>query len=130
MKIPLLGKNGQVGRALTRCLSDHSLIAPNSTACSLLNPTALRDTVRLARPDLVINAAAYTNVDGAETDQQTCFAVNSEAPETLAEEANRCGALLVRYSSDYVFDGLKDGAYTEHDTPSPLSVYGESKAHP
>ena len=87
----------------------------------------MRDAVRSVRPDVIINAAAYTAVDAAENDRDAAFAVNAAAPAILAEEANVIGAILVHYSTDYVFDGGKAGPYLEDDAPNPRSVYGRSK---
>lgn len=92
------------------------------------DPGAVRRAVRNHASDVVINCAAYTAVDRAETDQDRCFAVNTAAPIVLAEEAQRSGSLLVHYSSDYVFDGQSARPYLETDTPHPLNVYGQSKA--
>lgn len=128
LRILLLGKDGQVGAALQprlEMLGDVS--AHNRTTCDLGNPEQLRETIRVARPDLIVNAAAYTAVDKAEADTGLCHRINAEAPGILAEEADALDAWLVHYSTDYVFDGTKTSAYVEDDPPSPLNAYGRSK---
>jgi dTDP-4-dehydrorhamnose reductase len=87
----------------------------------------IRASIRDVRPDIIVNAAAYTAVDKAETDEAACLAINATAPGIIAEEARNCGAFLLHYSTDYVFDGTKSGAYVESDATNPLSVYGRSK---
>lgn len=94
---------------------------------NLSDPNALRELVRRVAPGVIVNAAAYTAVDRAESDEVAAFAVNAEGPAVLGEEAQRLGALVVHYSTDYVFDGTKQGSYHEHDLPNPQSVYGRSK---
>ena len=127
-KILLLGKNGQLGWALQRVLAPRGeLVAHDRSTCDLADLDGLRAVVRAARPDLIINAAAYTAVDRAETEPELCHRINAEAPRVLAEEASRHGARLVHYSTDYVFDGAKAGSYTEDDAPNPLNIYGASK---
>ncbi len=127
-RILLTGGNGQVGRALRQLLpQSEMLVAPDRGALNLANPDNIRSTVRDCRPTLIINAAAYTAVDRAESEADLAMAVNGVAPGILAEEAKRLNATLVHYSTDYVFDGSKPGAYTETDTPNPLSVYGKTK---
>lgn len=122
------GSNGQVGFELRRSLMPLGrVIAVDRQRCDLTRPEALRELVRELRPDVIVNAAAYTAVDKAESDVDTAFGVNAIAPGVLAEEARALGSLLVHYSTDYVFDGSKAGAYTELDTPNPQSVYGKSK---
>ena len=95
--------------------------------CDIREPSALRTAIHNADPDLILNAAAYTAVDQAETDIEQCFAINSLAPRIMAEEAAASGALLVHYSTDYVFDGRKDAPYTESDAVNPQNQYGLSK---
>lgn len=128
MKILLLGKDGQLGWELQRA------VAPLGTLCAFGRDGAdfsdlesLRDLVRRVRPGLIVNAAAYTAVDKAEDDAAMARRVNALAPGVLAEEARALGAWLVHYSTDYVFDGSKDGAWGEADLTNPLSVYGRSK---
>jgi dTDP-4-dehydrorhamnose reductase len=126
--ILLLGGNGQVGWELRRSLAPLGrVIAPDPAQCDLADAGQLRDTVRAARPALIVNAAAYTAVDKAESEREQARAVNAVAPGILAEEAKRLDAWLVHYSTDYVFDGSKPGPYTELDAPAPLSVYGATK---
>lgn len=128
MKILLTGKNGQVGFELQRALAPlGEVVAPDREACDLGDAGALRELVRRIAPDVIVNPAAYTAVDKAESDQEAAFAINARAPGVLGEEAARLGALVVQFSTDYVFDGSKDGAYSEADTPAPQSVYGRSK---
>lgn len=98
-----------------------------SAELDLADPAALRDAARSLKPDLIVNAAAYTAVDKAESEPDLARAVNAAAPGVLAEEAARLGALLVHYSTDYVFDGAKDGPYAEDDPTGPLGVYGATK---
>ena len=128
MQILLTGKNGQVGFELQRALAPLGhIVAIDQSECDLSNQKALRHLVREIRPDIIINPAAYTAVDKAESDQDIAFAVNGIAPGILGEEGARLGALVVHYSTDYVFDGLKQISYTEDDIPNPQSVYGKSK---
>jgi dTDP-4-dehydrorhamnose reductase len=127
-RILLLGKNGQLGWALQRALAIHgAVIGCDRRGCDLSNPDRLRDVVRKASPAIIVNAAAYTAVDRAESEPEIAQQVNGIAPGILAEEAKNVGALLVHYSTDYIFDGKKDGFYQEADTPRPISVYGRSK---
>jgi dTDP-4-dehydrorhamnose reductase len=122
------GCHGQVGFELRRSLAPlGNVVALDRIGCDLANPDALRAAVREYRPDVIVNPAAYTAVDKAETDAELAFAVNGTAPGILAEEARALGSLLVHYSTDYVFDGTKDGAYVETDAVNPQSVYGKSK---
>ncbi len=127
-RILLLGSQGQVGFELRCTLAPlGELIACDRALCDLAQPDSIRSCVRQARPSLIVNAAAYTAVDKAESEEPLAMAVNATAPGILAEEANRLGALLVHYSTDYVFDGEMQRPYTEKETPSPLNVYGRSK---
>ena len=132
MKVLLLGKNGQVGWELQRSLAPlGELIAldrHSTDFCGDLgNLAGLTATVQAVRPDVIVNAAAYTAVDKAETEPELARAVNAHAPAVLAQEANKLGALLVHYSSDYVFDGSGSQPWLETDEPKPLSVYGQTK---
>ena len=130
MKRPilLLGADGQVGWQLRRDLAPlGSLVALNRGQCDLADTDALRACVRHHAPGIVVNAAAYTAVDKAETDEAAAQVINGVAPGVLAEEARSLGALLVHYSTDYVFDGAKEAAYVEDDPTNPLSAYGRSK---
>lgn len=127
-KILLTGANGQVGWELQRSLSSlGEVIALDSQALNLADAAALRNKVREIAPQLIVNAAAYTAVDKAEGDAVRARAVNATAPGILAEEAAQSGALLVHYSTDYVFDGSGSTPWREDDTCSPLNVYGETK---
>lgn len=127
-RILLTGANGQVGRALQKTLSPlGTVIAHDRGRLDLANPDAIRSAVRACRPTLIVNAAAYTAVDRAESEPVLAMAVNGIAPGILAEEARRLQAVLVHYSTDYVFDGTKPAPYTEQDVPNPLSVYGKTK---
>mgnify|MGYP000878128857 CR=1 FL=1 len=133
MKILLLGKNGQVGWELQRALAPlGELIAldrrgSDGLCGDLERLDALADTVQRLAPDLVVNAAAYTAVDQAESDAERARRINADAVGVLAGQAAELGALLVHYSTDYVFDGTKGSPYVETDTPNPLSVYGQTK---
>ncbi len=127
-KILLTGCAGQLGRELKRslaCLGE--LHACDRHQLDLANADTLRATLHALAPTVIVNAAAYTAVDKAENDQATADAINARAPGILAEEAKRSGAMLIHFSTDYVFDGTKSTAYTEDDTPAPLSAYGRSK---
>lgn len=128
MRILLLGKGGQIGAALAGALAPLGrVVATGREALDLAQPDSIRATVRQVRPDIIVNAAAWTAVDRAEAERDAAFAVNAIAPGVLAEEAKNLGALLVHYSTDYVYDGAKLGAYVEDDAPGPVNVYGESK---
>lgn len=128
MRILLTGRNGQVGWELLKALSPlGEIVAPDRAQLDLRDPSRTREAVRAANPDVIVNAAAYTAVDQAESEREAAFAVNSAAPGVLAEEAKKSGALLVHYSTDYVFDGAKAAPYVEEDAPNPVNVYGASK---
>ena len=127
-KILLFGGSGQVGWELRRTLSTvGEVFAPSSARADFGEPEKLRAVVRESRPDLIVNAAAYTAVDGAEKEPDLAMAINGTAPGVLAEEAGRLGAALVHYSTDYVFDGEKAAPYVEEDKAAPINVYGRSK---
>lgn len=128
MNILLLGCDGQLGQALQPELATlGSLTALNRHQLDLAAPQQLRSELRRLAPQLVVNAAAYTAVDRAESDRDTAWQINAIAPGILAEEARDLGALLVHYSTDYVFDGLQAAPYREDDPAAPLNVYGQSK---
>jgi len=128
VKLLVTGKNGQVGFELTRALAVlGEVVAVDLQDCDLTNAGAIRKLVQQVRPDVIVNAAAYTAVDKAESEKEAAQAVNAVAPGILGEEAATLGALVVHYSTDYVFDGGKSGAYTEDDMPNPQSTYGRSK---
>jgi dTDP-4-dehydrorhamnose reductase len=124
----LVGRDGQVGRELARSLAPLGEVhALGRAQLDLADAGRISAVVRAASPVVIVNAAAYTAVDRAESEPELAFAVNATAPGLLAAEAARLGALLVHYSTDYVFDGTKPGAYVEDDPPHPLNVYGSSK---
>lgn len=128
MRILLTGKNGQVGWELQRTLATlGDVVAVDRQGMDLANPDSIRKAIRAIRPDLIVNAAAYTAVDKAESEPDLTMAINGIAPGIMAEEAKRLGAAMVHYSTDYVFDGTKISPYTEEDVPNPLSVYGKTK---
>ena len=128
MRVLVLGRNGQVGTALTQSLQGlGELITLDRAQLDLANQDAIRTALRELQPQMIINAAAYTAVDAAESDEATAFQINAEAPRVIAEESERLGATLIHYSTDYVFDGGKQGAWLEDDATAPLSVYGRSK---
>jgi dTDP-4-dehydrorhamnose reductase len=128
MKILLIGKNGQVGWELRRTLAPLAeVVAVDYPEINFTDPPALRQLVAGLRPDAVVNAAAYTAVDKAETETELCRQVNAVAPGILAEEAKKAGALMVHYSTDYIFDGTKSSPYIETDAPNPLGAYGRTK---
>ncbi len=126
--ILLLGATGQVGHALRRTLAPLGAVhAPGRAAVDLTDLTSVRAAVRELGPDLIVNAAAYTDVDGAEEEPARAARINAEAPRVLAEAARAVGAWLVHYSTDYVFDGTKRAPYTEADAPNPINVYSRTK---
>lgn len=124
----LFGPSGQVGYELQRALAPLGrVVTAGRDVADLTDPGALRDVVRDVQPSAVVNAAAYTAVDRAESEPDVAAAVNATAPGVLAEEADRCGAWLVHYSTDYVFDGTATRPYREDDPTRPLGVYGRTK---
>ncbi|MEQ5841375.1 dTDP-4-dehydrorhamnose reductase [Paraburkholderia acidicola] len=126
--ILLTGVNGQVGFELARSLQGlGKVVALDRNALNLADLDQVRRVVREVKPGLIVNPAAHTAVDKAETEVDAARRLNAEAPGVLAEEAKRLGAALVHYSTDYVFDGTKDGAYVETDAVNPQNVYGKSK---
>lgn len=127
MKKLLFGASGQVGTELRRLWKDEDTVFLSRTDCDLCNSIAIREVIRRCEPKLIVNAAAYTAVDHAETDVENCFAINGVAPGIMAEEAEELGALLVHYSTDYVFDGSKPEPYAEGDEVNPQNQYGKSK---
>jgi dTDP-4-dehydrorhamnose reductase len=134
MKILLLGKNGQVGQALQRTLAPlGELVALDRSQASdglcgdLSQPECLAATIRQLRPDVIVNAAAYTAVDKAESEAEQARLINARAPEVLAREAEALGAWLIHYSTDYVFNGSGTEPWQETDPTAPLNVYGQTK---
>lgn len=127
-KILLIGKNGQIGWELQRTLSPlGKVLSYDRQTLDLNDPQAISHLIRELTPDLIVNAAAYTAVDQAENDQAMANAINAMAPGVMAEEAKKCGALFVHYSTDYVFNGANTTPYLEDDTPNPLNWYGKTK---
>lgn len=127
-RILLTGKDGQLGFELQRSLAPlGDLVAVGREDCDLANPNEIRQLIWNVAPAVIVNAAAYTAVDQAELEPAIAHAINGTAPGVLGEEASLIGALVVHYSTDYVFDGTKNGAYTEDDPPNPQSIYGRSK---
>lgn len=131
-KILLTGIHGQVGNALQRAFSKDNafagtVVSMDRSQLNLADQNAIRHAVQTIKPDLIINPAAYTAVDKAESEPELAYAINAVAPQVLAEEAARVGARLIHFSTDYVYAGTKVGAYVEEDATQPLSVYGKSK---
>ncbi len=127
-RVLIVGAAGQVGVELQRSFAGHAEVtALNRHDLDLSVPERIRDAVRQYTPQVILNASAYTAVDRAESEPEPAMAVNAHAPRILAEEALRANALLVHYSTDYVFDGGRQGPWTEADTPHPLNVYGATK---
>ncbi|MCA1957240.1 MAG: dTDP-4-dehydrorhamnose reductase [Nitrospira sp.] len=128
MKILLTGKNGQVGFELQRSLAPlGEICAVDQEDCDFTKEASIRRLVQLVQPDVIVNPAAYTAVDRAESEPDMAHAVNALAPSVIGEEADKLGALVIHYSTDYVFDGEKPGFYIEEDEARPQNVYGRSK---
>ena len=128
LKILVPGRTGQVGWELQSALAPlGTVIALDRDQMDLANPDSIRRAIREHKPQIIVNAAAYTAVDKAESEPEPAMLINGVAPGILAEEARRLGAVLVHYSTDYVFDGTKKQPYIEDDPPHPLSEYGRSK---
>lgn len=127
-KLLLIGSNGQVGRELVPCLQPlGELVIVNRDVCDLTNASQIQNVIRSEKPQFVINASAYTQVDLAEDEKDLCMQVNAEAPAVMAKECHEIGATLIHYSTDYVFNGNNDQPWTETDLTDPKNVYGESK---
>src|SRR6516162_1401242 len=127
-RILIIGKIGQVGYELRRTLSPlGQVVSVDFPEIDLTNADSIRQWVQKISPNVIVNAAAYTAVDKAEAEPERCLQINGHAPGIIAEEAKRLGALVVHYSTDYVFDGTKNSPYTEEDSPNPLGAYGRSK---
>lgn len=128
MRILLLGKNGQVGHELQRALLPlGEVVALGREEANLEDPDSIKQLLARYAPGIIVNAAAYTAVDKAESDEATALTVNAESVKAMAQYANKADALLVHYSTDYVYDGEKNGIYTETDPINPQSAYGRTK---
>ena len=126
--ILITGKNGQVGWELQRSLSHlGKLVACDRSSFDMADSAAIRSEIQRIKPDVIVNAAAYTAVDKAEEDVATASQINALAPGVIAEEAKKLGCLVIHYSTDYVFNGEKTSPYTEDDATGPVNVYGRSK---
>ena len=129
MRILLIGKTGQVGRELLSALpAVGDVVATDRAQLDLADFQAIRRVTREARADVIVNAAAYTAVDRAESEPDLALAVNADAPGAIAQACKEVGAALVHISTDYVFDGMASSAYTESDQIGPINVYGKTKA--
>ena len=126
-KILLTGVNGQVGHTLKTTLADSELVALSREQLDLTKSHDIRRVIREIKPNLIINPAAYTAVDKAESEPELAFAINATAAQILAEEAARLNAGLIHFSTDYVYDGTKTKPYVETDAVNPVSIYGKSK---
>jgi dTDP-4-dehydrorhamnose reductase len=127
-RILLTGKNGQVGAELAAILPRlGEVTAFDRHQLDLLKPDQIRRAIRDTRPHVIVNAAAYTFVDQAESEESKARVINADAPAMMAEEAKKIGAALVHYSTDYIFDGSKNSPYDENDPPNPINVYGKTK---
>lgn len=127
-RILLLGSSGQLGHELHHMFVGRGdVIACSRNRVDLTNLQSIRAIIRESKPNVILNAGAYTSVDRAESEPELAMAVNGMAPRVVAEEALRCNAILVHYSTDYVFDGSKSGAWSEADEPRPLNTYGRTK---
>src|SRR5258708_33511708 len=128
VKILLTGRNGQVGWELERALPAlGEVIATDRSTLNLSDPDAIRKLIREVKPSVIVNAAAYTAVDKAESEPERAIQIDAIPPGILAEETKRRGNLLVHFSTDYIFDGTKSSPYVEDDAPNPLNVYGKTK---
>jgi dTDP-4-dehydrorhamnose reductase len=134
MNILVFGKDGQLGKAFQNLFQKAPLASAGSVQyigrdqCDLSNTAALSDLLNSSKPDLIINAAAYTAVDKAETEYELAFTINAKAPEMMAQYVTKHGGTLLHYSTDYVFDGSKDSPYIESDHRKPINIYGKTKA--
>src|SRR5438874_9270040 len=126
--ILLVGRTGQIGSHLHQLLPNlGTVVAPDRRELDLADVDAIRRAIHDVRPQIIVNAAAYTAVDAAEADEAAAFSLNAEAPALLAQEAKAIGAMFVHYSTDYVFDGLKRTPYSESDPTNPINIYGKTK---
>ena len=134
MNILVFGKDGQLGKAFKAVFDSskvgdlHRITCAGRAECDLSDANVIAELLNRIKPDLLINAAAYTAVDKAETEVDLAYAINAKAPEVIAIYAKRHGATFLHYSTDYVFDGSKKTAYIESDVRNPLGIYGKSKA--
>lgn len=126
-KILILGASGMLGHDLVQAFSDWDVVAWSSQDLDITNEAVVKEKILMLRPDVVVNAAAYTDVDGAEKNEQLAMQLNGEAPAFLAKACQLANAILVQFSTDSVFDGKKQTGYAEHDHPKPINVYGHSK---
>lgn len=127
MKILITGADGQLGNEIKNIFVEHELYAFNREQLDITDAVSIEKTLDLINPDLIINCAAFTNVDACETEIEKAFLVNAEGPGNIALECKKRGIILVHISTDYIFDGTKDVPYNETDKPNPQSVYGKSK---
>jgi len=128
MQILLLGINGQLGWELRRALATLGQVtALDYPQIDLTRPEQARRVIKRIKPQVIINATAYTSVDGAESEAEVALAINRDAPGIIAEEAKALGAVFIHYSTDYVYDGTKSEPYVETDLPNPVNIYGQSK---
>ena len=128
LRILLIGRSGQLGWELQRCLAPlGEVVTYDYPEIDLAKPASLPALMRGVNPQVIVNSAAYTNVDKAESEAELARQINAISPGVLAEEARRLGAAFIHYSTDYVFDGCKGAPYTESDVPHPLNVYGQTK---
>jgi len=127
VRLLVAGAHGQLGRELVRAARGHEVLALGADKLDITDALAVSECIGAFRPDVVVNAAAYTAVDQAEYDRDRAFSINRDGPSHLASACDVAGILFVHVSTDYVFDGKKIGAYVESDIPNPLSVYGASK---
>lgn len=128
MKILVTGKNGQVGHELQHSLASlGDVVAVDVEDCDLTDTAAIVSLVEKVKPRLIVNPAAYTAVDKAESEQELAFAINATAPKVLAAQANLLQIPMIHYSTDYIFDGTKNGVYVESDSANPQSIYGKTK---
>ncbi|MDO9464812.1 MAG: dTDP-4-dehydrorhamnose reductase [bacterium] len=130
MKVLLTGSKGMLAKEfISECQkrTDYTIIALEREKCNITDFSSIRDAVRDIRPDVIINCASYTDVDGCERDQEKAFNVNGEGVKNLMQACRENDMLLVHFSTDFVFDGEKKSPYTEEDKPNPLNIYGKSK---
>ena len=127
MKILITGSTGQVGHALVKNLTNHQIVALTRKDCDLSKPDEIKRIIDRLLPDLIINPAAYTNVDQAETHKKQAYRINCDAPKIIAQKAYECDIPLIHFSTDYVFNGEKECSYEEDDVSQPLGIYGKSK---